>query len=144
MGKISKKNNGDPSKEVQWTSVMNSALVDTFLHQVNTVGRVNGTFTFKAYDDIVKKLVDKFHLEINNDNVKNLQKTLGKKKIHEFHDIFKDELSVFGWNDSLHIWIATKSLGATYSSKLPFFVTLILYYVIMYLLYYHISWFVII
>ena len=97
MGKISKKNGGDPSKEVQWTSVMNSTLVDVFLHQVNIGGRVNGTFTFKTYDDIVKELADKFHIEINNDNMKNLQKTLKKKKkIHECHDIFKDGLSGFG------------------------------------------------
>ena len=45
MGKISKKNCRDPSKEVQWTSVMDSTLVDAFLHQVNIGGRVNGTFT---------------------------------------------------------------------------------------------------
>ena len=31
-----------------------------------------------AYDDIVKELVEKFLMEINNDNVKNLQKTLKK------------------------------------------------------------------
>ena len=43
----------------------------------------------------MKGLVDKFHMEINNDNVKNLQKTL-EKKIHEYHDIFKDGLSGFG------------------------------------------------
>ena len=30
MGKISKKNDGDPSKEVQCSSVMNDALVDVF------------------------------------------------------------------------------------------------------------------
>ena len=41
MGKISKKNGGDPSKEVQWSSVMDDALVDVFLHQVIIGGRVN-------------------------------------------------------------------------------------------------------
>ena len=79
MGKISKKNCRDPSKEVQWTSVMDSALVYAFLHQVNIGERVSGTFTSKAYNNTVKELVDKFHMEINNDNVKNLQKTLEKK-----------------------------------------------------------------
>ena len=44
MGKISKKNGGDPSKEVQWNSVVDDALVDVFLHQVIIGGRVNGTF----------------------------------------------------------------------------------------------------
>nr|POE70795.1 hypothetical protein CFP56_32109 [Quercus suber] len=33
MGKISKKNGRDPSKEVQWCSVIDDALVDVFLHQ---------------------------------------------------------------------------------------------------------------
>ena len=71
MGKISKKNGEDPSKEVQWSSVMVGALVDVFLHQVIIGGRVNGTFTFKAYDDIVKELVEKFDMKINKDKVKN-------------------------------------------------------------------------
>ena len=57
MSKISKKNGGDPSKEVQWSSVMDDALVDAFLRQV--ISRVNGTFTSKTYDDIVKELVEK-------------------------------------------------------------------------------------
>ena len=105
MGKISKKNGGDPSKEVQWSSVMDDALVDAFLHQVIIGGRVNGTFTSKAYDDIVKELVEKFDMEINKDKVKNRQKTL-KKNFHECYDIFKDGLSGFGWNDSLNMWTA--------------------------------------
>nr|POE69014.1 hypothetical protein CFP56_75264 [Quercus suber] len=70
IGKISKKNGGDPSKEVQWSSVMDDGLVDVFLHQVIIGGRVNGTFTSKTYDDIVKELVEKFHIEINKDESK--------------------------------------------------------------------------
>ena len=66
-------------------------------------GRVNGTFTFKTYDDIVKELVENFHMEIKKDKVKNRQKTL-KKNFHECYDIFKDGLSGFGWNVSLNIW----------------------------------------
>ena len=91
MSKISKKNGRDPSKEVQWSNVMDDALVDAFLHQVIIGGRVNGTFTSKAYD--------------NKDKVKNQQKTL-KKNFHECYDIFKDGLSGFGWNDSLNMWTA--------------------------------------
>ncbi|KAL0002422.1 hypothetical protein SO802_016203 [Lithocarpus litseifolius] len=49
---------------------MDDALVDAFLHQVIIGGRVNGTFTSKAYDDIVKELVEKFHMEINKDKSK--------------------------------------------------------------------------
>ena len=71
MGKISKKNGGDPSKEVQWSSVMDNTLVDAFLYQVIVGGRVNGTFTFKTYDYIVKELVENFHVEINKDKLKN-------------------------------------------------------------------------
>ena len=57
MSKLSEKNGGDPSKEVQWSNVMDDALVDAFLRQV--IDRVNGTFTSKTYDDIVKELVEK-------------------------------------------------------------------------------------
>ena len=64
-------------------------------------GRVNGTFTSKTYDDIVKELVENFHMEINKENVKNRQKTL-KNNFHEC-GIFKDGLNGFGWNDSLNI-----------------------------------------
>ena len=71
MGKISKKNGRDPSKEVQWNSVIDDALVDFFLYQVIIDGRINGAFTSKAYDDIVKELVEKFHMENNKDKVKN-------------------------------------------------------------------------
>nr|POF21629.1 hypothetical protein CFP56_24754 [Quercus suber] len=105
MGKISKKNGGDPSKEVQWSRVMDDALVDAFLHQVIIGGKVNGTFISNAYDDIVKESVEKFHMEIIEDKVKNRQKTL-KKNFRECYDIFKDgltQLSGFGWNDSLNI-----------------------------------------
>ena len=70
MSKISKKNGRDPSKEVQWNSVIDDALVDFFLYQVIIDGRINGTFTSKAYDDIVKELVEIIHMEINKDKVK--------------------------------------------------------------------------
>ena len=84
---------------------MDDALVDIFLHQVIIGDRVNGTFTSKVYDDIVKELVENFYMEINKDKVKNRQKTL-KKNFHECYYIFKDGLSGFGWNDSLNIWTA--------------------------------------
>ena len=68
-------------------------------------GSVNETFISKAYDDIVKELVEKFDMEINKDKVKHRQKTL-KENFHECYDIFKDGLSGFGWNDSLNMWTA--------------------------------------
>ena len=50
---------------------MDDALMDAFLYQVIIGGRVNGTFTSKAYDDIVKEVVEKVDMEINKDKVKN-------------------------------------------------------------------------
>ena len=82
---------------------MDDALVDVFLHQVIIGDRVNETFTSKAYDDIVKELVEIFHMEINKNKVKNRQKTL-RKNFHECYDIFKDGLSGFGLNDFLNMW----------------------------------------
>ena len=57
---------------------------------MNIGGRVNGTFTSKAYNDIVKELVDKFHMEINKDKVKTLQKTLEKKFMNVMIYLKKD------------------------------------------------------
>ena len=79
---------------------MDDALVDVFLHQVIIGGRVNGTFTFKAFDDIVKELVENFLMEINKDKVKNQQKTL-KKNFHECYDIFKESFHPKPLNPSL-------------------------------------------
>uniref|UniRef100_A0A2N9HZV3 Myb/SANT-like domain-containing protein n=1 Tax=Fagus sylvatica TaxID=28930 RepID=A0A2N9HZV3_FAGSY len=105
MGKKSKKDGGDPSKEVQWTSVMDDALVDALLYQLSIGARVNGTFNSRAYDEVVKELVAKFEMDINKDKVKNRQKTL-KNFFGECYDIFKEGLSGFGWNDSLSMWTA--------------------------------------
>uniref|UniRef100_A0A2N9EP75 Myb/SANT-like domain-containing protein n=1 Tax=Fagus sylvatica TaxID=28930 RepID=A0A2N9EP75_FAGSY len=70
MGKKSKKDGGDPSKEVQWTSVMDDALVDVLLYQLSIGARVNGTFNSRAYDEVVKELVAKFDMDINKDKSK--------------------------------------------------------------------------
>ena len=132
MSKIWKKNDRDPSKKVQWSSVMDDALMDDFLHQVTIGGRVNGTFTSKAYDDIVKELVENFHMEINKDKMKNRQKIL-KFFFHECYDIFKDGLSGFGWNDSLNIWTTEPEVWEVLIAvNYHFFVSLILYYIIIY------------
>uniref|UniRef100_A0A2N9GVW4 Myb/SANT-like domain-containing protein n=1 Tax=Fagus sylvatica TaxID=28930 RepID=A0A2N9GVW4_FAGSY len=70
MGKKSKKDGGDPSKEVQWTSVMDDVLVDALLYQLSIGARVNGTFNSRAYDEVVKELVAKFDMDINKDKSK--------------------------------------------------------------------------
>jgi hypothetical protein len=105
MGKKSKKDGGDPSKEVQWTSVMDDALVDVLLYQLSIGVRVDETFNSRAYDEVVKELVAKFDMDINKDKVKNRQKTL-IFFFGECYNIFKEVLSGFGWNDSLSMWTA--------------------------------------
>ena len=47
MAKKSKMDGGHPSKEVQWTSVMDDALVDALLYQLSIGARVNGTFNLE-------------------------------------------------------------------------------------------------
>ena len=75
-GRVIRHKKGDPSKEVQWTSVMDDASVDALLYQLSIGARVNGTFNFRAYDEVVKELVAKFDMDIIKDKVKNRQKTL--------------------------------------------------------------------
>ena len=83
----------------------------------------------------MKELIDKFHMEINKNKVKNQQKH-SFFFLHECHDIFKEGLSVFGWNDSLHIWIAELEVWEPLIVvNYQFFMSLILHYIIKYLLY---------
>ncbi len=74
---------------------MDDALVDALLYQLSIGARVNGTFSSRAYDEVVKELVAKFEMNINKDKVKNRQKTL-KNFFGECYDIFKEGLSGFG------------------------------------------------
>ncbi|KAK6919146.1 Myb/SANT-like domain, partial [Dillenia turbinata] len=66
---------------------------------------VNGTFTTKAYENIVKELIEKFGEGLNKEKVRNRWKTI-KKNFSEAYDIFKNGLSEFALNLTTQLWSA--------------------------------------
>ncbi|KAI9110844.1 hypothetical protein K1719_018282 [Acacia pycnantha] len=92
-------------KSLIWTSKMDDALIDAFMHELDMGHNVNGTFTTTAYDNIIAYLTMLFGFKVDKDKVKNRWKTL-KKKYSEIYDFFKGGMSGFSWNSSTHTWEA--------------------------------------
>ncbi|KAK6932187.1 Myb/SANT-like domain [Dillenia turbinata] len=88
-----------------WTHAMDDALVDAFMHQYDMGNKMNGTFITKAYENIVKELIEKFGEWLNKEKVRNRWKTI-KKNFSEPYDIFKNGLSGFAWNPTTQLWSA--------------------------------------
>ncbi|GLT99881.1 hypothetical protein SLE2022_172890 [Rubroshorea leprosula] len=55
--------NASEEGKLVWTPIMDEALMDAFLHQHNLGNRVNGSFTTKAYENIVNELKEKLGKE---------------------------------------------------------------------------------
>ncbi|GLT75857.1 hypothetical protein SLA2020_475510 [Shorea laevis] len=81
---------------------MDEAFVDAFLHQHNLGNRVNGSFTTKAYKNIVNELKEKLEKNVDKDKVKNWIKTL-KANLSKSHNLFKN-LSGFSWSIVTKLW----------------------------------------
>ncbi|GLT99856.1 hypothetical protein SLE2022_172680 [Rubroshorea leprosula] len=96
--------NASEEGKLVWTPIMDEALMDAFLHQHNLGNRVNGSFTTKAYENIVNELKEKLGKEVDKDKVKNRMKTL-KANLSKSHDLFKN-LSGFSWSPVTKLWSA--------------------------------------
>ncbi|KAI9119128.1 hypothetical protein K1719_009803 [Acacia pycnantha] len=92
-------------KSLIWSSKMDDALIDTFMHELDLGNKVNGTFTTTAYDNIITYLIALFGFKVDKEEVKNRWKTL-KWNYSEIYDIFKGGMSVFLLNSSTHTWEA--------------------------------------
>ena len=101
-----KKKSIDNNEEcLSWTYQMDEALVDAFLHQQNSGNRVNGTFTPKAYDNIMKELKERLGMQIEKDKIKNRWKTM-KSNFAKCFDVIQYGMSGFGWNPVTKMWSA--------------------------------------
>ncbi|GLU12897.1 hypothetical protein SLE2022_295530 [Rubroshorea leprosula] len=83
---------------------MDEALMYALLHQHNLGNRVNGSFTTKAYENIVNELKEKLGKDIDKDEVKNHMKTL-EANLLKSHDLFKN-FSGFSWSHVTKLWSA--------------------------------------
>ncbi|KAA8517182.1 hypothetical protein F0562_017475 [Nyssa sinensis] len=88
-----------------WTALMSDALIDAF-YQQNVIGnKIDGTFTTKAYDEVVKELCEKLGMDVNKDRIKNRLKT-NKTHFNECFDLFNYSLSGFSWSPITKLWSA--------------------------------------
>ncbi|XP_058755036.1 uncharacterized protein LOC131628181 isoform X2 [Vicia villosa] len=100
-----------------WTTEMDNALIDAFVHQVNEGNKVNGTYTSKAYSNITNEMAEKFRRSFQKEKVKGRWK-LVKKNFHKRYDIFKN-LSGFAWDSNTHRWIAEPEVWKTLIEAKP-------------------------
>ena len=81
---------------------MDDYLVDAFMEQDKCGNKVKGTFTPKAYENIVKEMSALLDVDIDKVKIKNRWKTL-KKNFSEAYDVFKGGMSGFAWNSSTQL-----------------------------------------
>ncbi|KAA8536218.1 hypothetical protein F0562_028696 [Nyssa sinensis] len=82
---------------------MDDALIDAF-YQQNVIGnKIDGTFTAKACNEVVKELCEKLGMDVNKDRVKNRLKTI-KTHFNECFDLFNYGLSGFSWSPITKLW----------------------------------------
>jgi Myb/SANT-like DNA-binding domain len=97
-------NVGTGKEVLIWNHVMDNLLIDALVHQHHIGNRVGGIFTSKAYDNIVKELLEKFpEKRFDKDKIKNRIKYI-KKGFGSCYDIFKNHLSGFSWDPVKSMW----------------------------------------
>ncbi|AES99968.1 Myb/SANT-like DNA-binding domain protein [Medicago truncatula] len=88
------------SKRETWTTEMNNALIDAFVHQVSAGNKQGGTFTSIAYTNITKEMSEKFQRPFDKEKVKDRWK-LVKRNFTKCHDIFNG-MSGFAWKSDTY------------------------------------------
>ncbi|KAJ3708535.1 hypothetical protein LUZ61_012240 [Rhynchospora tenuis] len=97
---------------------MDRALINAFVHQQDIGNRVNGSFTSKALENVVKEVSEKFPGEkLDKEKVKNRIKYI-KKGFAACYDIFKN-LSGFNWDEELSMWRAEPDVWDDLVKKHP-------------------------
>ncbi|XP_078168538.1 uncharacterized protein LOC144563044 [Carex rostrata] len=109
MGKRKDSSNtaGNGKEEfLHWNTAMDGYLIDAFVHQNEIGNRVGGTFTSKAYDNVLSELSTVFpEKKIDKERIKNRIKYI-KKGFGPCYDIFKNGLSGFSWDPLNSMWCA--------------------------------------
>ncbi|XP_059651051.1 uncharacterized protein LOC132298673 [Cornus florida] len=105
MSNTTNKNEGNKKDRFVWTQQMEDAFIDVLYYQHIKGNRVDGTFTSKAYDEMVKELCAKLEMDFTKDRIKNRLKTI-KTHFNEWYDLFKNGLSGFAWSGETKMWSA--------------------------------------
>ncbi|KAJ0028352.1 hypothetical protein Pint_35606 [Pistacia integerrima] len=91
---------------MRWTQSMDDILIDAYLHEHVQGNRVGGTFTSQAHDQILQTMKKEFSNIIwEKEKIQNHMKFI-KKSWASCHDIFKDGLSGFAYDQTTSTWHA--------------------------------------
>ncbi|XP_059640342.1 uncharacterized protein LOC132282621 isoform X1 [Cornus florida] len=101
-----------------WTAQMDDIFVDALHNQFVKGNMIDGTFTTKAYNEIVHELKERLGIDINKDKVKNRLKTI-KKIFNECFNLFKTGLSGFAWSEATKMWYAEPEVWASLIKSNP-------------------------
>ncbi|KAJ0080212.1 hypothetical protein Patl1_23398 [Pistacia atlantica] len=89
---------------MRWTQSMDDILIDAYLHEHVQRNRVGGTFTSQAHDQILQTMKKEFpNIIWEQEKIQNHMKFI-KKSWASCHDIFKDGLSGFAYDQTTLTW----------------------------------------
>ncbi|KAJ3688528.1 hypothetical protein LUZ61_017692 [Rhynchospora tenuis] len=101
-----------------WNQSMDRVLINAFVHQQNIGNRVNGSFTSKALENVVKEVSEKFPgVKLDKEKVKDRIKYI-KRGFAACYDLFKN-LSGFNWKEDLSMWQAEPDVWDDLIKKHP-------------------------
>ncbi|XP_059629816.1 uncharacterized protein LOC132272739 [Cornus florida] len=103
MSKESSKSGVSKKDRLDWNAQMDDIFVDALHNQYLKGNMLDGTFTTRAYHEIVEELKQKLGIDINKDKVKNRLKTT-KTRFNECFNLFKNDLSGFAWSQETKMW----------------------------------------
>ncbi|XP_059650233.1 uncharacterized protein LOC132295993 [Cornus florida] len=103
---------------LDWNAQMDDIFVDALHNQYLKGNMHDGTFTTRAYHEIVEELKQKLGIDINKAKVKNRLKTT-KTRFNECLDLFKNGLSGFAWSQETKMWNAEPEVWADLTAAKP-------------------------
>lgn len=101
MGKRNKSVDGKTSTNLKWTTPMDKVFLDALIAEEINGNRVDGQFTSKAYENVVKECTKRLSYPFTKDHLKNRLKTI-KTNFGEVHDLF--HASGWGWDEETKLF----------------------------------------
>ncbi|XP_076893125.1 uncharacterized protein LOC143545061 [Bidens hawaiensis] len=90
-------NNGK-KEHFKWTEMMDEAFIQAMITQKDKGYKINGSFTSKAYTNMIEELTTKLQMVITKNHLKHRLKTL-KERFSQWYNMFQGtSLSGFSWN----------------------------------------------
>ncbi|OMP08096.1 hypothetical protein CCACVL1_01160, partial [Corchorus capsularis] len=110
MSRSKKREESEPKRELlKWSEEMDTVFIDAMSEQNVNGGKLDGSFTPTAYQNMVKICSEKLGTRITKENLKNRLKTL-KLNFYGCYDVFRKK-SGFSWNPMTRKFEAEMEVG---------------------------------